>query len=205
MKRLNALQFLFIFSLFSLFLACNSGSSTAAPVVAEQGDFTGFEMVNVPGSEVQKATKKDPNGKVTEEGFVKNGQKHGQWIKYGNTDNNLPTEIANFVNGIYSGSLIQFNKRGQIDKVTNYLNNQLDGRYGQYKFGRTVETVNYVNGQMNGVYQKYFDNKDDIQQEITYKNGKMDGFYRYYNEAGEVVLEYEYNNGEKISGGEVKK
>ena len=52
--------------------------------------------------------------------------------------------------------------------------------------------------------QKYFDNKDIIQQEVNYKDDAIDGIFRYYNEEGQVVLEYEYKNGEKIGGGEIK-
>lgn len=192
-----------ILALIILFLfACNSQNTTPAPV-AGTADFAGFEMTTIAGSTMQKADKKNPDGKIIEEGFVENGQKTGQWTTY-NEDNNLPKFIANYSNGLYNGTLIEFNKRGQIEKMTSYVNNELDGMYGVYKFGRTVETVNYNKGKMDGVYRKYFNNKDDIQEERTYKNGVLDGPFRYYNEEGKVVLEYEYKNGEKIGGGEIQ-
>ena len=202
MRHFFNLKHIFL-GLTTLFLfACNNPNPTPAPV-AGTADFAGFEMTPVAGSSLQKAIKKNGDGKIMEEGFVETGQKNGQWTIY-NDDNNLPKSIANYSNGLYNGTLIEFNKRGQIEKMTSYLNNELHGMYGVYKFGRTVETVNYNNGKMDGVYRKYFNNKDDVQEERTYKNGVLDGALRFFNEEGKVVLEYDYKNGEKIGGGEIQ-
>jgi antitoxin component YwqK of YwqJK toxin-antitoxin module len=202
MKHFSAFKHILLVSVTLFLFACNS-QNTAPASVAGTADFAGFEMTPIAGSNMQKAVKKNPDGKILEEGFVENGQKTGQWTVY-NDDNNLPKSIATYSNGLYNGTLIEFNKRGQIEKMISYLNNELHGMYGVYKFGRTVETVNYNMGKMDGVYRKYFNNKDDIQQEITYKNGVLDGSYRYYNEEGKVVLEYDYKNGEKVGGGEIQ-
>ncbi|MFT4759412.1 MAG: antitoxin component YwqK of YwqJK toxin-antitoxin module [Paraglaciecola sp.] len=189
--------------LVALFLfACNA-KDTSLKAVAGTADFADFAMTAITGTTMQKAVKKNPDGEIMEEGTVENGQKNGQWIIY-NADNNLPKSITTYVDGLYTGTLIEFNKRGQIEKTTSYINNELNGLYGVYKFGRTVETVNYVNGKMDGVYRKYFNNKDDVQEERTYKNGVLDGALRFFNEEGKVVLEYDYKNGEKIGGGELK-
>lgn len=202
MKHFSLVKLLFIGVFASLLLACNN-EPTAPKPVAGTADFAGFEMMAISGVATQKAVKKNADGKLTEMGMVANGQKHGQWVTY-NVDNGLPKSITNFVEGLKSGVMIEFNKRGQIEKMTNYTNDMKDGMYAQYKFGRTVETLNYTNGKKDGIYTKYFNNKDIIQQEVTYKKDSLDGSFRYYNETGDVVLEYEYDNGKKISGGEVK-
>jgi len=203
MKHFSIIKLLFIGLFASVLLACNN-EPTAPKPVAGTADFAGFEMVAIPSATVQKAVKKNADGKILEMGMVENGQKHGQWVTY-NTANDLPQSITNYVNGLKSGVMIEFNKRGQIEKMTNFVNDIMDGMYAQYKFGRIVETLNYTNGKKDGIYKKYFNNQDNLQQEVSYTKDSLDGPYRYYNEAGEVVLEYEYDNGKKISGGEVKK
>ena len=40
-----------------------------------------------------------------------------------------------------------------------------------------------------------------LQKEINYKMGVQDGYFRYYNESGQINMEYLYKDGEKISGG----
>ena len=182
-------------------ISCNNGSSTGTANAASE-DFSGYELSTIPGSTAKRAIKKDTNGKILEQGVIENGQRNGQWITF-NTENNLPKTITNFKDGKYTGLLIEYNNRGQIEKMTSYLDNVLDGHYGQYKFGRTIEEGTYVNGQLEGVYRTYFNNKDVIQQEMHYKNGKLDGNAKWFNEEGAVVMEYEYKNGEKVSGGVV--
>ena len=52
---------------------------------------------------------------------------------------------------------------------------------------------------------KTFDERTfKLKQEVEYKNGLQDGYFRYYDEEGNVTLEYEYKEGEKIKGGIVE-
>ena len=160
----------------------------------------GYEVETVPGTGLQKLSKSDPAGYLIEQGYLADGVKNGAWTTF-HPEKNLPKTIMNYVNGAATGLYLELNDRGQIELMANYKNNMLDGPWGKYKFGRPVQTATYEEGQLNGLYQEYNDRDGKIRKEITYKNGEYDGPYRFFNENGEVTVEYIYQNGEKVSGG----
>jgi antitoxin component YwqK of YwqJK toxin-antitoxin module len=95
--------------------------------------------------------------------------------------------------------------RGQIDMKAQYHQGQLHGSYIQYKFGKLLEQRTYNMGKLDGTVRTFDERNWKIKQEVQYKNGLQDGFFRYYDENGNVTLEYVYRNGEKISGGIINK
>lgn len=175
---------LFLF-LASFLMSCGSQSTTTGSVSAD--------MVE----------KMDPNGLVIERNQMINGQQTGVSVEY-YPEKGFPKKIATLDNGVLDGPYMEFNNRGQIEKTANYKENQLHGNYATYKFGRAVEVSTYNNGKLNGTYRSYFNNSDKIQKEADYKDGIQHGSFKQYNEEGQVVLEYEYNNGEVVKGGMVK-
>lgn len=177
------------------FSSCNQAGG-GAPVV----DTTGYILETIPGSSIQKARMEDENGQVIEEGFMQNGVKVGTWTTY-KAGIEFPITITSYVDGQYTGVYLEFNDRGQLELKAGYLNNQLHGPWGKYRFGRPESTANYINGEMDGAYKEYFTRDGKIQKEVNYKAGKEHGIMRFYNEEGEVTVEYEYKNGEKVSGG----
>ena len=62
----------------------------------------------------------------------------------------------------------------------------------------------YKDDKLEGTARTYDDRTFKLKQEVEYKDGKQDGFFRYYDEEGNVTLEYQYKNGEKVSGGIVE-
>lgn len=179
------------------------GNSETAPVVSTTGSTAGYEITEIPGTPLQNAEKKDVNGTVTERGQFLNGQKTGTWVEY-YPDKGFPKKVATYANGQFNGQYMELSSRGQIEMMANYRNNKLDGTYGLYKFGRPTETIDYKNGERHGVYKSYFNNSDKLQKEVNYLEGVQHGPFRQYNEEGEVVLEYEYKNGEVVGGGMVR-
>ncbi len=169
---------------FALFLiSCGNGSTSA--VTAEI------------------AEKTDPNGLITERKQITNGQNTGVLVEY-YPEKGLPKKVVTLDNEVFDGPYMEFNNRGQIEKMANYKDNQLHGDYATYKFGRVIEKSTYQNGKLHGMYRSYFNNSDKLQKEAEYKNGVQHGVFKQYNEEGKVVLEYEYNNGEVVKGGMVK-
>lgn len=152
-------------------------------------------------SEITEKT--DPNGLITERSQITNGQKTGVNVEY-YPEKGLPKKMATYNNGIFDGPYMEFNNRGQIEKMANYKNNQLEGNYATYKFGNIVEQSTYKNGKLHGMYRSYFNNTKKLQKEAEYKDGIQHGLFKQYNEEGQVVLEYEYNNGKVVKGGMVK-
>lgn len=191
MKNLLIVALLLIF-----FASCNNAGQKAAPVV----DASGYIVESIPGSTIQKVRKEDEQGNLIEEGFLQNGVKVGTWTTY-KAEIEFPKTIISYVDGQYTGPYLEFNDRGQLELKAGYLNNQLHGPWGKYRFGRPEATANYTNGELDGTYKEYFTRDGKIQKEVNYKNGVEHGTMRFYNEEGEVTVEYEYKNGEKVSGG----
>jgi antitoxin component YwqK of YwqJK toxin-antitoxin module len=164
---------------------------------AGEGDLLGYEIENIPGSTAQLAIKREEDRKV-QEGYVLNGKKHGMWIDYA-VDGRI-SGIQHYIDGQLHGPSFTMDNRSQITSLASYKNNELDGVKANYKFGRPQEEIPYVQGKIHGVMKKYYSN-NKLMEEAEYKNNVQDGFYRHYNEAGVMDLEYEYKNGEKVSGG----
>lgn len=161
-------------------------------------DLAGYELSNeANGVTIAKMMVADSI--LSEKGFISNSQKNGAWISY-NKANGRIKEIKSYTNGKLNGPQITFNERGQMLTQANYVNDQLDGLKGEYKFGRPLKTSMYKQGKLDGLHIAYFDN-GKIQKEVEYKDGQMDGKMRTYTDEGKISLEYIYRAGEKVSGG----
>ena len=64
-------------------------------------------------------------------------------------------------------------------------------------------TSKYV-GKIDGLYREYHTSNGKLQKEIAYKDGVQHGMFRQYNDEEKLIMEYEYNEGEKVSGGVVE-
>ena len=165
-------------------------------------DLSAYETKAIKGSEAFYAVKKGTAGNILEEGMIVTGLQDGTWVTYwpdGDDMNKIKT-VTSFVDGTINGPYMEFNNRGQIEKRVAYVNNQYHGLYSEYKFGRPIKEYMYSDGILDGVSKEYSD-RGKITRETGYKAGKIHGEYKQYDEEGNVVLEYEYKNGEKISGG----
>lgn len=186
----------FLLGLAVFFLGCNGGVGGGEAVTFSED---GYELQTVSGT-LQKAVKRDGSGVIIEEGLLKDGLQTGAWTTY-YPENNLPKTIINYANGMRNGLYLEMNDRGQIELRAGYMNNKLDGPWGVYKFGRPTKTAFYANGVLDGTYREYNMRDGSLLKEINYKNGEYDGPYKFFNDKGEVTLEYEYKNGEKVGGG----
>ncbi|MCP3932056.1 MAG: hypothetical protein GY705_23535 [Bacteroidetes bacterium] len=188
---------LVLLSLSLFFFACNGGGGGSNAVKI---DSSGYMTTAIPGTNAKKAVKMDATGNLIEEGILIDDMQTGAWITY-HPNSNFPMTIANFVNGQYNGLYMELTERGQISVRSTYKNNKLDGLYGKYKFGKVEEEATYKEGELHGTYKKYTANVGKLQTEQNYKDGKLHGVLKYYNQDGRVTMEYEYKNGEKVSGG----
>ncbi|MEO1262718.1 MAG: hypothetical protein AAFZ15_28180 [Bacteroidota bacterium] len=195
-------KILIFFSLLFCLSACGDQTSSSTPNT-QSIDLSGFTVTDLDNG-YQHVMKSDPNGKVLEEGTIKNGKRNGTWVIY-NDRRPLPRSVANFVDDVYSGAYMEYSNTGQLELVCRYKNNQLHGRFIRVKNTRLLEEGNYVNGKIDGNYIKYYPNKDIAQQEVNYKMDKLHGASKYFNEEGELIMEYEYRDGEKVSGGLIEK
>ena len=189
------MRIIYIYLLVCGLMSCNSNQST--PVNLE-----GYTVTEDGG--VQIAEKRDQDNVLSERGYLSNGVKNGVWISYhsGKNAGRIKT-ISNYTNGKLNGPYLEFSNRGQIEKKVNYLNNVYDGLFATYKNGRAEKEVIYQNGKLNGPYKEY-DKRGNLQKVSNYTNDQLDGKVSFFNEEGDLVMEYTYKNGEKISGGIVE-
>ena len=184
-----------VFALASTLFACNNSNTPSVGT----GDFSGFELTAVEGTELSRAVLNE-NGVKMEEGFVANGMKQGTWMTFFG-DGRIKT-LGSYVNDNLDGVHLEFDQRGQIVKRSFHADGQLHGESSTYKFGRPQEIIPYQSGTVSGTVRRFYVN-GKIMEEIQFKNGKQDGYYHHYNEQEQMDLKYEYKNGEKVSGGMV--
>ena len=187
-----------------LLFACHTPNGPAAPADAVVTDLTNYQTFDVPGSYYRIAELRDADNHLVESGMVDgNSVKNGSWVVY-HPGNDIPKTVATMVNGVYAGPYNEFSNRGQLEASYTYINNELHGKFAKFKFGRKTEEGEYNFGQPNGVWITYYNNKETPQKLTTYKDGQMDGILQFFDEEGNVTVEYEYKNGEKVSGGIVE-
>ena len=162
-------------------------------------DLQGLALEDIPGSDIKYARQVDSVGMVDIEGFVLNNKRTGMWIQY--SDNGDIGLINHYVDGELEGVVLRMTYRNQVDLKSTYRKGQLHGPWVSYKFGKVIEERNYKNGKLDGIVKLYDERTFKVKQEAQYKDGVQDGFFRNYDENGKVNVEYEYKNGEKISGG----
>ncbi|MEZ4984416.1 MAG: hypothetical protein R2795_05155 [Saprospiraceae bacterium] len=178
--------------------------SACGDKAAEEGAKVGnYEVSPIPNTDAYTAVLKDPAGNVMESGVFASGKKQGAWLYYGSADK-IPDKLITYVDDQYNGPYMEFSGIGQMQLLANYKNNMLHGEWAKYFGGKPEMTCTYKDGQLDGVLREYYIRSTSnwyIRKEATYKNGKLDGVFRSYDMQGNVVLEYNYANGEKLSGG----
>lgn len=192
---------LFVFVL--SWISCNNNPGTTTASDGAGVDLSNYVLHPIEGT-AQQYVVRGQEIAVEEEGFILEGRKEGTWVTYHLDALHIPKTIASYVNGKLHGYYAEFNSRGQLELSAVYKQGLLHGRYAKYKYGFLLEQHYYKENVLHGMLTTYYPNTKKLQKEVEFKNGKEDGFYRYYNEDGQVTLEYEYKNGEKVKGGMVE-
>lgn len=190
-------------NLLLLFIALTVFSCESQPVPPPEKatvDGEEYELTELAGMDVRHAVRRDPIGKIIEQGFIHDGLKQGTWTTY-TTDSHMPETVTSYVNGVLNGPYLEFDPQGRVTLMANYRANQYHGPYAKYRIGRAEQTATYVDGQLDGIFAEFDFRNGKLKREVHYKMGEQHGPLRYYNEAGEITLEYLYENGERVAGG----
>lgn len=199
MKKLIFLFTIISFGLWSCQKAADPNIAEAE--IPQKYNPTEYTTFDIPGSDLKRVEKRDTSGTLLETGFLDGNVRTGIWVTFYPTTG-MPAKTAALVDGKYNGPYFEYTLRGQVELIANYKDNKLHGSWAKYFFSRPEIIANYNEGKLDGVYRKYFPNKTDaIQEEVNYINGVMDGKYRYFNDKGQLTLEYDYKNGKKVGGG----
>lgn len=199
----NQACLLFTCTILMIGYACKpSSDKPAATALASEDDIAGLVREKIPGTTIEYARQFNAAGALEIEGFLDGNVKTGQWIRY-NPEGEI-IQINNFVNGKLEGIAMKMSFRNQVDLKISYKQGEMDGPWTAYKFGKIIEERNYVAGKLEGTVKVYDEKTFKVKQETQFKNGVQDGSLKYFDENGNVVLSYEYKNGEKIGGGIVE-
>lgn len=123
--------------------------------------------------QLQKVTRRWPNGKIQYEIFYELGKRNGPY-KYYNMD-------------------------GDMEVTSNYSEGQLMGNW-TWKFadGSLSQVGYYLNGKRDSVWTNY-DYEGWVESRIEYLDGERDGISTTYNPDGSILFEKMYNAGNLIS------
>jgi len=109
------------------------------------------------------------NGKIQEEAFYQDNQKHGP-SKWFNRDGRL-IAIYNYHHGLFEGTQRTFYDNDTTATITFYVNNEPEGDYKEYyRNGKLKLTGKYVNGKKEGKWTEY-DETGKESNVTRYKNG----------------------------------
>ena len=92
----------------------------------------------------------------------------------------------------------KYTDAGYIGSRCNYIDNQKNGEYWEYRFGCPFKHGFYKQGQKNGKWEKYSSYIDgQLILKCQYKNDKKDGKYAEYYDNGSVKTQGSYKNDQK--------
>ncbi len=189
------MRILVLFTLLLGMMACGGGGGTGP-----QQSTAGYDIEDC-GNGVKSLTKKDADGNMIEQGYILNGTRNGVWKTYftGEYAGRVKT-ITSYVNGALNGPHFEISQRGYVDAESNYKANEYHGRAVSYKFGKPIEIRTYKENVLHGPSEEHY-SRGGMKKLINFKDGKQHGQMIWYDEDGNITMEYEYNEGEKVSGG----
>lgn len=137
----------------------------------------------------------DNAGKNLLTGMYVDNKREGSWVEYHN--NGLIKSITTYVGGLKEGLFAEFNEQGQTVRRCLYHLDQREGEYREFNYSTVKEERFYKAGKLEGAVKIYYpDGK--VMEEGVYVNGLRDGISRWYDQAGNVTIEYEYNAGQLV-------
>lgn len=192
--------------LVSLLASCDDSSDptpTAAtpvattPSAAADSALLDFVLSPVDGSDLIIAEQHDDQDRVTARGMLKNGLRQGNWAYYVD-GGHQPIRTEAYVDGKLNGAQIRFDRYGRVFKYSYYVNGELDGKYAEFRAGIIQQSATYRKGKLHGTLRIHTLQNGKVNRSIEYKDGVEDGPMRWYNDAGDLIQERMYKNGELV-------
>jgi antitoxin component YwqK of YwqJK toxin-antitoxin module len=133
------------------------------------------------------------NGNVLQQGDYFDGVRTGVWTEY--HPNGLVKLVTGYVNGVMQGQQLELDNRGQLLARSTFYHGLLHGEYVKYNRTRIKEKKTYVNGKLNGLTEIFYAN-GVLMEQSNYIDGLRDGIAKWYDQQGNVTIEYVYEKGE---------
>lgn len=185
---------LFIVMISFIWISCSSDSGESFSDVVAEGIPTGAiqeQFEDIPSLTAIKLT--DGAGNLSQSGLVKDGKRAGNWVEY--HPGGMVKSVVSYVDGKKEGAAIELNNSGQLEKRMQYHNDQLHGDYREFRYNTVKEERTYRKGKLEGTVKVFYDN-GKLMEEGAYENGIRHGVSKWYDQDGNVTIEYEYKNGE---------
>lgn len=118
-------------------------------------------------------------------------------------DNGRPSEVYNYKNGKLHGLCIDYKRSGAKSYEGVYRNGYQSGVFKKYigSNGWLYYETTYEDDIANGPHKTYYESKL-VEKEGNYLNGSKHGIWKYYNTAGKLIREVEYDKGTEITSKE---
>lgn len=144
---------------------------------------------------------KYPNGSISSEGYIKDGKPDGYWKSYYVTG--VLKSEGKRRNHLLDSIWVFYTQTGDTLEKIDYLYGKKSGYYLKYKRDRSYglyiwSKELYAADKRQGIAYQYFPN-GSVKQTIPYIDGKKQGLSKEYNEEGNIITLYEYNNDFMIS------
>jgi antitoxin component YwqK of YwqJK toxin-antitoxin module len=178
--------------------ACTGNNATTPDAAATDSQIPADAVREkfVDNPRMEKISRFDAQGQLTNDGILLDGHKEGVWTEF--HSNGTVKSTTAYINGKKEGWSVVFNDNGQLISQVMYHNDLLHGEYRTYSYPTLTELTLYREGKKEGMSKIYY-TSGKIQQELIFKNGIQDGVSRYYNEEGKMTIEYEYKEGKLIN------
>ncbi|MDT8400492.1 MAG: hypothetical protein RQ743_02265 [Bacteroidales bacterium] len=144
---------------------------------------------------------KYPNGTVSSEGYISDGKPDGYWKSYYVTG--VIKSEGRRRNHLLDSIWVFYGQTGDTLEKIDYLYGKKSGYYLKYKRDRSYglyvwSSELYAADKRQGTAYLYYPD-GSVKQTIPYIDGKKQGLSREYDEAGNIITLYEYNNDFLIS------
>ena len=151
-----------------------------------------------------------PTGKISSEGYMKNGQPVGIWKSYypngvlktiGKRLNNQPDSIWKF-----------YDEKSNLTEIINYKNNLRSGYCYTYKFVNDSDFVKnivkkkelFVEGKKYGK-SFYYTDRANLEKTVMYDENEKHGKEIYYDTSGKIIAILKYSYGNLIEAEEINR
>lgn len=181
----------------AVFLTFLGGCGNNPPPPTDSTEKAAVEPTPVSPTGVPKLTEtKDASGKLLSSGYLLDGMKESSWLEY--YDTGVIKTLTTYYHDKKEGAAIEFTNNGSVSKRCTYHNDLREGEYKEYNYGNVHEERTYVAGKIEGVVKVYYDTNLKVMEEGNYKNGVRDGVSKWYDQNGNLTIEYTYKNGELV-------
>lgn len=142
-----------------------------------------------------------PNGSISSEGYIKDGKPDGYWKSYYVTG--VLKSEGKRRNHLLDSVWVFYSQTGDTLEKIDYLYGKKSGYYLKYKNDRSYglyvwSSELYAADKRQGTAYQYYPD-GSVKQTIPYIDGKKQGLSKEYDEEGNLITLYEYNNDFMIS------